>query len=55
MLTVLSSLYCDCLCACVPVCLWSCVQVLGWKAQLDIDDICRDAWKFQSNNPNGYE
>ncbi len=28
---------------------------LGWKAQRDIEDICRDAWRWQVNNPNGYE
>lgn len=28
---------------------------LGWKAQYDIDDMCRDAWNWQSKNPNGYQ
>lgn len=28
---------------------------LGWKAQKDIVDMCRDSWNWQSNNPNGYE
>ncbi len=27
---------------------------LGWKAERDILDMCRDAWKWQSMNPNGY-
>ena len=27
---------------------------LGWKAELSIADACRDAWKWQSQNPNGY-
>eukprot|EP01132_Coremiostelium_polycephalum_P002044 gene2044-2516_t len=27
---------------------------LGWKATLNQDDMCRDAWNWQSNNPNGY-
>ena len=27
---------------------------LGWVAERDIDDMCRDAWRWQSNNPNGY-
>ena len=27
---------------------------LGWKAELDIEDMCRDSWNFQKNNPNGY-
>ena len=29
-------------------------EELGWEASLDIDDMCRDGWKWQSNNPNGY-
>ena len=28
--------------------------LLGWEAQLDLEDMCRDAWRWQSNNPNGY-
>lgn len=28
---------------------------LGWKAQKSINDMCRDSWKWQSMNPNGYE
>ncbi len=27
---------------------------LGWRAQLGIDDMCRDAWRWQSKNPDGY-
>ena len=27
---------------------------LGWKAELTIDDICRDAWRWQNENPRGY-
>lgn len=27
---------------------------LGWKAQLGIEDMCADSWRWQSNNPNGY-
>lgn len=27
---------------------------LNWSAQLTIADACRDAWKWQSSNPNGY-
>lgn len=27
---------------------------LGWKAQFDIEDMCRDAWRWQSMNPEGY-
>ncbi len=28
---------------------------LGWKAKHGIDDMCSDAWRWQRNNPNGYE
>ena len=28
--------------------------VLGWEASRGIDEICRDAWNWQSNNPQGY-
>lgn len=27
---------------------------LGWKAQHDLKDMCNDAWRWQSSNPNGY-
>ena len=27
---------------------------LGWRAELTIEDACRDAWNWQSNNPNGF-
>ena len=28
--------------------------VLGWEASRGIDEICRDAWNWQSHNPEGY-
>ena len=28
---------------------------LDWKAKRGIDEMCRDAWKWQSENPNGYK
>ena len=28
---------------------------LSWKAVRDIDEMCSDAWRWQSSNPNGYE
>ena len=28
---------------------------LGWKAQYDLEDMCRDQWNWQKKNPNGYE
>ncbi len=27
---------------------------LGWRAKRDIDDMCRDVWHWQSQNPYGY-
>ncbi len=30
-------------------------RLMGWKAQYDIDDMCRDSWNWQSHNPNGFE
>lgn len=29
-------------------------KLLGWKATKTIDDMCRDTWRWQKNNPNGY-
>lgn len=28
---------------------------LGWKAEFGIERMCRDSWRWQSNNPKGYE
>lgn len=28
---------------------------LGWKAELGIDEMCASVWKWQKNNPDGYE
>ena len=30
-------------------------KVLGWKAKKDIDEMCEDSWRWQSQNPNGYK
>jgi UDP-glucose 4-epimerase len=30
-------------------------EVLDWKAVKGIDEMCEDSWRWQSNNPNGYE
>ena len=27
---------------------------LGWKAELGLDRMCEDSWRWQSQNPNGY-
>ena len=36
---------------CVPE---KAASVLGWKAKLSLDDMCVDAWRWQSGNPNGF-
>ena len=30
-------------------------KILGWKAKKDIDEMCEDSWRWQSQNPNGYK
>ncbi len=30
-------------------------RLLGWRAEYGIHDMCRDSWRWQKNNPNGYE
>ncbi len=30
-------------------------EVLHWEAKYGIDEMCEDTWRWQSNNPNGYE
>ena len=30
-------------------------KVLGWKAENGIREMCEDSWRWQSNNPQGYE
>jgi len=27
---------------------------IGWKARFGLDEMCRDAWRWQSQNPRGY-
>ena len=29
-------------------------RMMGWEAQYNIDDMCRDSWNWQSKNPNGF-
>ena len=29
-------------------------NMLGWEAQLGIERMCEDTWRWQNNNPNGY-
>ena len=30
-------------------------HLLGWQAQFDIERMCADTWRWQSQNPNGYD
>ena len=30
-------------------------EELGWVAEYGIREMCEDAWRWQKNNPNGYE
>jgi UDP-glucose 4-epimerase len=29
-------------------------EKLGWQTRYSLEDICRDSWRWQSKNPNGY-
>ena len=30
-------------------------EELGWEARFGIEEMCRDSWNFQKNNPKGYD
>ena len=30
-------------------------EILGWKAEKDLENMCNDAWNWQSHNLNGYK
>ncbi len=30
-------------------------EELGWQAQRSLEQMCKDSWRWQSKNPNGYE
>ena len=30
-------------------------ELLGWRAALSLEDMCRDTWNWQVKNPQGYE
>jgi UDP-glucose 4-epimerase len=30
------------------------LKVMGWKTQRTLQDMCRDSWNWQKNNPQGY-
>lgn len=29
-------------------------EVIDWEAKRNLDEMCEDSWRWQSNNPNGY-
>jgi len=31
------------------------LKLLDWKAKYNIEDMCRDSWNWQQNNPDGYQ
>ena len=30
------------------------IQLLGWQAMRELAQMCNNTWKWQLNNPNGY-
>ena len=30
-------------------------EILGWSATKSIEDMCKDSWRWQMNNPDGYK
>ena len=30
-------------------------EILGWQAEKNLEDMCRDSWRWQSKNPKGYD
>lgn len=30
------------------------IEILGWKTERTLEDMCRDSWNWQKNNPDGY-
>jgi len=30
------------------------LEILGWKTKRSLEDMCRDSWNWQKNNPDGY-
>lgn len=39
-------------CYCAPT---KAKEELGWEATRTLEDMCADSWRWQSNNPNGYQ
>ena len=40
--------------ACFYACPELAQRMLGWSAQRSLEEMCRDVWHWQLNNPNGY-
>src|SRR5699024_1946667 len=30
-------------------------EILGWQTEKSLEEMCRDSWNWQKNNPSGYE
>lgn len=30
-------------------------RLLGWKARFGVERMCEDTWRWQTNNPDGYD
>ena len=30
------------------------IEKLGWSAEHDLNEMCKDMWRWQSKNPDGY-
>ena len=41
--------------ACCYACPDLAQQTLGWRATRDLSDMCKDTWRWQSSNPQGYQ
>ena len=42
----------------IPACYASSAKAereLGWRAERDLETMCKDQWNWQRQNPNGYE
>ena len=33
---------------------WQAQRLLGWQARFDLDRMCADSWRWQQQNPNGF-
>ena len=30
-------------------------EIFGWEAKRNIEQMCEDSWRWQKNNPNGFD